>query len=200
VVSPPGKVVPLRRVVGSPTEMSDEALLAACAVGETAALGGLFDRHHAAAARVLSRIVGSTSSEIDDLVQITFLEVWRSSARFRGDAAVRSWILGVAANVARHHVRGEIRRRSVLAGLADRPERATARPDDQVARAELLQLLGEALTELSHDLRIAFVLCDLEDVPGVDAARALGVRVGTMWRRVHAARKALRRALEGSPS
>ena len=48
---------------------------------------------------------------------------------------------------------------------------------------------------LPHDLRAAFVLCDLEEMPGVEAARALDVRAGTLWRRLHEARRALRAAL-----
>lgn len=197
---PTGKVVPLRRVEGRAEEMSDDALIAACAVGEPAALGALFDRYHEVVARVLSRIVGSSSSEIDDLVQQTYLEAWRASPRFRGSSQVRTWLLGVAANVARHHVRSEVLRRAALAGLAARPAPTGPRPDDQVARAELVERLLPALDALSHDLRVAFVLCDLEGVPGIDAARALGVRKGTMWRRLHDARKRLRDALEGRPS
>ena len=60
--------------------------------------------------------------------------------------------------------------------------------------------LRDALGELSHDLRAAYVLCDLEDVPGVEAARVLGVRAGTLWRRLHEARRALRDAIESPGS
>jgi RNA polymerase sigma-70 factor (ECF subfamily) len=42
------------------------------------------------------------------------------------------------------------------------------------------------------------VLCDLEQVPGVEVARALGVPEGTIWRRLHVARKAVRAAVEGN--
>ena len=58
-----------------------------------------------------------------------------------------------------------------------------------------MQRLLVALDDLPHDLREAFVMCDLEEVAGVDVARALGVREGTLWRRLHEARRALRCAL-----
>lgn len=189
-----GKLIPLRRLAGAPDEMSDEALLAACAVGERAALGALFDRHHLAVFRFLGRLIAAERHALDDLVQNTFLEVWRSAGQFAGRGAARSWVLGVAANVARHHCRGEARRRAALQQLpgVSGPGR---RPDDEAAHRQLVERLDAALTALPHDLAVAFVMCDLEGVPGVDAARALGVREGTMWRRLHDARKRLRAAV-----
>src|SRR5207302_1597733 len=62
-------------------------------------------------------------------------------------------------------------------------------------RGELVTRCGVAMAELPHHLREAFVLCDVEDMSGRDAAAALGVREGTVWRRVHEARRAVREAL-----
>ncbi len=191
-----GKLIPLRRLAGDAAEMSDEALLAACAVGERAALGALFDRHHQGVFRFLGRLIAAERHALDDLVQNTFLEVWRSAGRFASKGAARSWILGVAANVARHHVRGEARRRAAMQQIPSESGAAGGRrPDDAAADRELVERLDVALAALPHDLAVAFVLCDLEDIPGVEAARALGVREGTMWRRLHDARKRLRAAI-----
>jgi RNA polymerase sigma factor (sigma-70 family) len=196
-----GELIPLRRLDGDADEMSDGALIAACAVDERAALGALFDRHHRVVFGFLARIVpGAASGDIEDLVQSTFIEVWRSARRFRGRAAARSWILGIAANLARHYQRGEARRRVALEKMADCEPKQPSRPDDEAARRELVGRLGDALAELPHELRVAFVMCDLEGVAGVEAARLIGVRKGTMWRRLHEARKALRGALEGRSS
>jgi len=192
-----GKLLPLRRVDGAAEEMSDEALIAACAVGERAALGALFDRHNDGVYRFVMRAATTSTTDADDLVQTTFVEVWRSAKKFRSKGSARSWILGISSNVIRHHARGEARRRLALNNFAQRPPGLSTRPDDEAARRELVDLLGTALARLPHDLRIAFVMCELEDVPGVEAARALSVRPGTMWRRLHQARKQLRAALEG---
>ena len=183
-------------------DLSDEALVAACATGDTAALAALFDRHHALVFRFVSRIASACASDVEDLSQSTFLEMWRSSGRFRQSGSARSWILGIAANLVKHYVRGEVRRRAALADLAGQPERSgrSGRPDELAAQSEMMERLSAALDALPHDLRVAFVLCDVEEVPGVDAARALGVRQGTMWRRLHDARKRLRDMLGGRPS
>jgi RNA polymerase sigma-70 factor (ECF subfamily) len=192
-----GQLVPLRRLDerrAALSEISDEALLAACGVGDSAALGALFDRHHEAVYRLVSRLLYMEPSEIDDLVQTTFLEAWRSSRRYRGHGAVKSYLFGIAANTVRHHVRGAKRRREAIAEVPPPP--AIGTPDDAAIRAQQVARLREALAELPHDLRTVYVLCDLEDVPGVEAARVLGVRAGTLWRRLHDARKALRAAID----
>jgi RNA polymerase sigma-70 factor, ECF subfamily len=111
---------------------------------------------------------------------------------------VKTWILGVAANLARHQLRGERRRRAHHASYAERLSAVPPRPDEQAERRELLARVAEALAALPHDLQVAFVLCDLEQVPGVEVARALGVPEGTIWRRLHVARKAVRASVEGN--
>jgi RNA polymerase sigma-70 factor (ECF subfamily) len=176
-------------------ELSDESLLVACGVGDTAALGALFDRHHAAVYRLISRLLRTEPAEIDDLVQQTFLEVWRSANKFGARGAVRSWVFGIAANAVRHHIRGAVRRRAALGEVPPPP--ASSTPHDAALRAQQVHRLATALEDLPEDLRVVYVMCDLEEVPGVEAARVLGLRSGTLWRRLHEARRALREAIDG---
>ena len=190
------KLVPLRRVAGEIAELSDEALLAACATGDAAALGALFDRFHVAVFRFAGRLPTTDDLARDDLVQTTFLEVRRTAHAFRGASSVKTWILGVAANVARHALRGERRRRVHQAKYLERMVDAPAAPDEQVERKKLLARIAEALAELPEDQQIAFILCDLEQLPGVEVARVLDIPEGTLWRRLHTARKAMREAVE----
>ena len=192
-----GKLIPLRRVDGDPGEMSDEALLAACGTGDAAALGALFDRFADAVYRFAGRLPMTDELARDDLVQATFLEVRRTAHVFRGTSSVKTWILGIAANVARHTLRGERRRRVHQARYLERIEGAPAPVDDQVERRRLMARISEALAELPRDLQIAFILCDLEQLPGAEVARALEIPEGTLWRRLHTARKAMRAAVEG---
>ena len=178
-------------------ELTDEALLAACAVGDTNALGVLFDRHHDALRAFLDRLARPHADESDDLVQATFVNVWQSARRFHGGSAVRTWIFAIASNLVRRRIRSEGRKRGAFAVLATAPESHSDRPDDAAIRAQLLDRLGPAIAALSHELREVFVLCDVEGIAGVEVARALRLRQGTVWRRLHDARRKLRRALEG---
>ena len=71
-----------------------------------------------------------------------------------------------------------------------------AAPDAAIDRQRLMAQIAGALAQLPHDQQVAFAMCDLEQLPGVDVARALGIPEGTLWRRLHHARKAMRTALE----
>ena len=191
-----GKLVPLRRLGDAAASMSDEALLAATATGDLAALDALFERFHVVVYRFLGRLAATDEAEHDDLVQATFLEARRGAKRFRGGSSVKTWLLGIAANLARHHLRGERRRREKHARYAEELHVVLEQPDERIERRELMREIADALARLPHDQRVAFVLCDLEDVPGVEAARVVGVPQGTLWRRLHFARKAVRAAVE----
>jgi RNA polymerase sigma factor (sigma-70 family) len=193
-----GQLVPIRRLddrKAALSEISDEALLASCGVGDPAALGALFDRYHAAVYRLISRLLRAEPTETDDLVQTTFMAVWSSARGYRGTGSVRSFVFGIAANTVRRHFRATRRRRDAHADWPEPPPGGA--PDEAAVRAQQVRRLAVALDRLPHDLRAAYVLCELEELPGVEAARVLDVRAGTLWRRLHEARRALRAAIEG---
>jgi RNA polymerase sigma-70 factor (ECF subfamily) len=193
---PGGKLLALRRVSGDAAELTDAALIAGCAIDDSAALSALFDRHSRAVFRFISRLSGTGSGDLDDLVAATFLEACRCAGTFRGGSSVTTWLFGIAVNVVRHHIRADVRRRAFVAAYRHVPGSASShRPDDAAEHRELITRLGDAIGGLPHDLREAFVLCELEEVPGPEAARTLGVPQGTLWRRLHEARKSLRSAL-----
>jgi RNA polymerase sigma-70 factor (ECF subfamily) len=187
-----------QRSAGTPAEMSDEALLAACATGDGAALGALFDRHHDAVRRFLGRLSGTDERDLDDLVQSTFEVVPRAARRFDGRAPVRSWLFGTAANMARHHVRSEIRRKRLAAAAAEQPRADGRHIADDLADRERAARLREAIAALPVELREAFVLVYFEGVSGKEAAATLGCREGAIWKRLHEARARLRGGLEGA--
>ncbi|HSD88679.1 MAG TPA: RNA polymerase sigma factor [Kofleriaceae bacterium] len=174
-------------------QMSDAGLVAACAAADRTARALLFERHVDAIHRFVGRMRGSDADAVDDLVQMTFMRAFQSAVRFRGTSA-RSWLYGIAANVVREHARSEIRRKRALSVVAEALPRTTPARDVMLAR------LPAAIAALSHELRAAFVLIDLEGERGIDAAAALEIPEGTLWRRVFNARTALRKHLAGGDS
>jgi RNA polymerase sigma factor (sigma-70 family) len=198
VVAVTGKLVPFRKAPSSSaTGLSDEALVGACALGEGNALAELFKRHGDRVYRVLARMPGVDRRDIEDLVQATFIEVYKSASRFGGRASVGTWILSIAINVMRHHVRGEMRRRALVATAAREGDlQPAARPDEDAARRQLLLCLERGLAALPEDMQLVFSMCELEGLKGVVVARILGLPEGTVWRRLHEARLRLRGALE----
>ena len=172
-------------------DMSDVGLVAACAAADRTARALLFERHVDAIHRFVSRMRASDSDAIDDLVQVTFLRAFQSAVRFHGRSA-RSWLYGIAVNVVREHARKEIRRKRAMSVVAEDLPRTT-----QVRDAHLLARLPDAIAALPHELRAAFAIVDLEGEKGCDAAAALGIPEGTLWRRLFMARTKLREILAG---
>jgi RNA polymerase sigma-70 factor (ECF subfamily) len=177
---------PLTRV----EDFSDEALAAACATGDRAAQGLLFERHVDAVYRFIARMRGADAAAVDDLVQATFIAGFQSAAKFRGPK-LRSWLFGIATNVLRRHIRKELSQRRIVASFGELPTRGDVPPVD----ADVLKL-RTAIHALSTKLREVLVLVDLEGERGTDVAVALGIPEGTVWRRLSTARAQLRDLLE----
>ena len=103
----------------------------------------------------------------------------------------------VASNVARHHVRSEIRRKRVAEAVAAESRTDVLDGAAQVLSRERAARVRDAIADLPPKLREVFVLVYLEGIPGRDVAVLLGTREGTIWKRLHQARARLRESLEG---
>jgi RNA polymerase sigma factor (sigma-70 family) len=174
-------------------DMSDDGLIVACAAGDRAARALLFERYADAVHRLIVRLRGSDSDAVDDLVQSTFLAAFKAAHRVRG-GNLRAWLYGIAINQVREYARREVRRKRALSRAAEIAPCASAGGDPAVAAH-----LPTAIAALPHALRAALILVDLEGERGADAAAALGIPEGTLWYRVHLARRAVRVALGGEP-
>jgi RNA polymerase sigma-70 factor (ECF subfamily) len=178
-------------------DLSDVDLVHFVARHDNGAMEELFERHHERVHRILARLRSVDSEDVDDLVQATFLEVQRSAARYSGHAAVSTWIVAIAVNVMRHHVRKEVRHRAALASLGrEALVRSTASsPFDTSSTRQSIARLAHAFDGLSRDHKEVFLLCDVEGLRGTEVARALDLPEGTVWRRLHEARMTLRHHL-----
>ena len=188
----PGLDQPQAPVVSDPT---DADLCVRIAAGSSAALGQLFDRHGAAVRRFLLSL-GVNQGEVDDLVQLTFLDALAAAKGFDGRASAKPWLLGIAAIQVRRHRRSL--GRWALKALAlgrEAPAAASETPDLAFERHAEAGRARRALARLSDKKREVFVLVALEGASCEDAARSLGVPVGTVWTRLHHARAELRAAL-----
>jgi RNA polymerase sigma-70 factor (ECF subfamily) len=88
---------------------SDERLVAAAQAGDQAAFARLVRRHEAMLAGLLFRFAGR-SADTPDLVQETFVRVYRQLPRWRPEAPFVHWLRRVAVNVGRDFCRARARR------------------------------------------------------------------------------------------
>lgn len=176
----------------------DDDLVARLRRRERTAIGEAYAAHHAVVRAFARRLVGDEAAA-EDIVHDVFVRLPDVVARFRGDSALRGFLIGVAANRARHHIRGAMRRRQAMERLATRADdHAPSSDPGQVAmRRRLADRLSAALDELPLDQRVAFVLCEVEQRTAVEAAAILEVPDGTVRSRLFHARKRLRELLAG---
>ena len=156
----------------------------------------LFRQHAAFVARFLFRM-GVRADAIEDAVQEVFLVVHRQGGYRPGAAKPTSYLANLATHAAAAHRRRERTRASRATGAAVE-DVATTRgsPVDILETNESLRLLQDALGRLDPDLRNTLVLVELEGETCSSVAAAMGIPVGTVYWRLHQARKKFQRALQ----
>ena len=173
-----------------------ESLVLRLERGDTSAVGEVYDQHHSAVRAFAKRLVGDAAAT-EDLVHDVFVALPKAIARYRGDSSLRTFLIGIAVNHARHHVRAAARRRSALEKLGHEPEVRAGGPEHDARRRELARLLTRVLDELPIDQRVAFVLCEVEERTSREAAEIVGVPEATVRTRLFHAKKRLRVLLAG---
>jgi len=164
--------------------------------GERSALAEAYDRHHEALRRFARRLLGEPEAA-EDLVQEVFVRLPRIIRRFEGRSSLRSFLLSVAVNDCKHHVRSAIRyRRAKQRWSRQRVVEPPPGPAERQRQHEMAALLGRGLDALPIDQRMAFVLCAIEEHTSPEAARILGVPEATVRSRVARARKKLKAFVE----
>ena len=170
-------------------ENSDVQLARRVARGEVEALGALYDAHHEAV-RAFAQRLFADRAEAEDLTQEVFLSAPEVLKRFEGRAALRTFLLSIAVNHARHQKRSLARRLGAMEKLHQEPKQFSESPDAAQERAVLARRMERLLAALPIDQRVAVVLCVVEERTSVEAAAIVGVPEATIRTRVfHALRK-----------
>lgn len=182
-------------VLGSPKVSPDMALAARVAEGDAAALGALYDAHHEHVRAFARRLLGN-EAEAEDLVQDVFVSARDGLRRFEGRSTVRTFLVSIAVNHARHRRRATARRIHALERMHDEPRTAMEDPEATGERRRLAERMQRLLDALPLDQRIAVVLSVVEERTAAEAAQIAGVAEATMRTRVFHARRKMREMLE----
>jgi RNA polymerase sigma-70 factor (ECF subfamily) len=172
-------------------EMTDGQLLERfLASREEAAFEVLLRRHAPMVLGVCRRILND-AHDAEDAFQAAFLVLIRKGSSLLSRQTVGNWLYGVAYHTAlKARAAGWKRRTKERQAAMSRPETAVEETDH-----DLLPLLDQELDRLPEKYRDAVVLCELEGKSREEAARQLGVPVGTLSGRLTTARRMLARRL-----
>ena len=157
---------------------SDAELVGACAAGEPGAFDVLVERHRRNVYHLCYRCVG-THEDASDLSQEVFLRVHRGLHRFRGNAALSTWLYRIGVNVCLNHVRAK-RPVTEAIELERHVDRTSANPIDLVARRERAAKVRAAIARLPTKQRATLILRVYHELSHQEIADILGNSVGSV--------------------
>jgi len=185
-------------------DVSDEELVARARDGDRAAFDALVVRHHGRVFSMCARLVAR--SDVDDAVQTTFLQAWRSLHRFEGKSRFTTWLTRIAI-----HTSLSARRRLVRWLLPDTNvtdedgpalrlvDAEQPRADDVARQRAIAAALDVIVAGLSPKKRTVFVLSDLEGYTSPEVGEVLEIPEATVRTRLFYARREVKAAMADHP-
>jgi len=175
-------------------EPPSDAELIRTSVGQPEVFALVFERHYEVIRRYLQRRGGHELGE--ELAAQTFEEAFLARGRYRAQyPSAKPWLLGIATNLLRKHMRGDDAHRRALARHAGRREihdRDIERADERLLAQLHRGPLIEAVASLEDRDRDVLLLFAWNDLTYEEIAVALGIPVGTVRSRLNRARRQLR--------
>ena len=158
-------------------------------------------RLHSVSLRILRN-----PSDAEEVVQDTFLKVFRSLDRFRADASLYTWLYRIVSNESITRLRSRKRKPEIpiedhLPAFEEGQHVEVfvdwkPGPDGQLQSAELTEFFEQCVDELPESHRLAYLLKDIEGLSEEKVAEILGITRSAMKNRVHRARLAIRTRIE----
>jgi RNA polymerase sigma-70 factor (ECF subfamily) len=173
--------------------MSDEALIAAIAAGDRAAMRIVYNRHQVRVFRFAARLVDDAASA-EDVVSEAFIEVWRQADRFEGRSSVSTWIMSIA----RFKALSVRRRRQEIEldeNVAETVADQYSTPEQILLETDRRAQLRTCLSQLSPDHREIIDLVYYHDKTIEEVAEIVGVPKNTVKTRMFYARRRLAQLL-----
>ncbi len=180
-------------------EMADEDLMALAQRDDLEAFELLYERHKRVAYSLARRIVGS-GGNADDVVQETFISVWRSIERYDPKrASVRTWLMRIVHRRAIDNLRSQTvhsKRRADGEDLLDDVVSGEPAPDTQALQQELSDNVREVLVDLPGEQRTVIELAYFNGFTHSEIAEMLNEPIGTVKGRMRLGLEKMRGVLE----
>jgi len=198
----PGIDVP-NKLVQELSQMSDEDLMSQFQAGVVEAFDILVSRYKDPLTNYIYRFLGDMK-ECEDLLQETFLRVYRNRHSYRRIAKYSTWLYTIAGNLARSEYRKRKRRRLYSLQSVNRDEEEyeveipdeTFSPDRHTESVFQDQYIQDALKEIPQEFREVVVLRDVQQLAYEEIAEITGLPMGTVKSRINRGRTKLQALLK----
>jgi RNA polymerase sigma-70 factor (ECF subfamily) len=186
-------------------DSTDRALIVKAQEGDTAAFSELTIRYQPRLVRTAIRIVND-EHDAEDVVQQALTSAWLNFEKFRGEAALSTWLTRIVMNEAfsfrrrkkMEFVELDVHNGEASSSLGDRLASNTKNPEERLLQRETTRLLRESLKEIKPAYRPAMQLRLIEDLSVEEIAGRLDVPVNTVKVHLFRARKSMKSYLEGN--
>ena len=182
-------------------DRSDEELLQDTVGGDLRAFDVIVGRYRDRLLNFVFRFLGDRTAA-EDVVQETFLRVFRKSKDYRASARFSTWLFTIAGNLAKSELRRRKRWRFTSLGWNEEAEQHIEIPDDRprpdaFAETEIAtEAIQEAIESLPPNHRQVVILSDIQGMAYEEIAQIVGCPVGTVKSRINRGRLRLQKKLE----
>ena len=184
---------------------SDAALMLRVKRGDRAAFGEIVEQYRQPLFNFIFRTLRD-ETETEDVAQATFLQVWKSRARYERTAKFSTWLFTIARNLCLNELRRRTRHPAESfeephAEHEDQPQRQyedkkTIQPTETALHGELARKIEEALTALPEQQRTAILLCRQDELSYEEIAKILGCSLSATKSIIHRGRETLKEKLK----
>ena len=188
----------------NPDRAIDQKLVEKAQKGDKKAFGILVEKYNKKLTRLLSRMVRD-QSEIEDIVQDSFIKAYRAINNFRGDSAFYTWLYRIGINTAKNHLVSLGRRPKAMNNVEiedienfdDGHEmRSLETPETSMMTNEIVVTVNQAIEFLPDDLRQAISLREMDGLSYEEIADIMDCPIGTVRSRIFRAREAISEKLK----
>lgn len=179
---------------------NDHDLISAIKSGDHDSFRILVEKYQERVIRICRGYLGSYE-DAEDLAQEVFIEVYRSSSKFRGQSEVSTWLYRIAVNRSLNYLRDN-RRKFILSKSSNNFDTSAIEnrvsencADDEIAASEQRRVLHQALNSLSDNQKTAFILNKYEDLPYHEISSIMGVSISSVESLLFRAKRNLQKKL-----
>jgi RNA polymerase sigma-70 factor (ECF subfamily) len=188
----------------NPERLVDQKLVEKAQRGDKRAFGILVEKYHKKLTRLLSRMVRD-QSEIEDIVQDSFVKAYRAINNFRGDSAFYTWLYRIGINTAKNHLVSLGRRPKAMneveiedvENFEDGDElRSIETPENTMMTKEIVATVNDTIEGLPDELKEAISLREMDGLSYEEIAELMQCPIGTVRSRIFRAREAIAEKLK----
>jgi RNA polymerase sigma-70 factor (ECF subfamily) len=182
----------------------DQVLVERAQQGDKKAFGLLVEKYHRKLGRLLGRMIRD-QTEVEDVVQESFIKAYRALPNFRGDSAFYTWLYRIGINTAKNYLVSLGRRPQVMQeveiedveNFEDGFEMRTMdTPETAMMTKQIAQVVNDTVASLPEELRTAITLREIEGLSYEEIATLMQCPIGTVRSRIFRARETISEKLK----